>query len=117
MSTDPKLPEAFASLEPFAASWCDLQTMSQRYVQRQEMPLSELRRFWEAMAPQLETVFQHLDRFPKDRLPEPEARLFRMSLGLVEASEAVELLGSARMVGAPFPHLVEEATVDLPTGR
>jgi hypothetical protein len=101
------LPEQFAALEEFAPLWGDLTTVSQRYVRRQETSFEELKRFWQTMAPRLEEIFDYLERFPRSQLPEREARLFRLALGLTEAAEAVEFLGRARMVGAPFPHLVD----------
>ena len=39
-------------------------------------------------------------------LPEAEALLFRVVLGLTEASQAVEIFGQPRVPYAPFPHSV-----------
>jgi hypothetical protein len=105
------LPPGFEFLEPFAATWGDLNTQSERYLQRQSLPYAALLAFHTALAPRLEAVFQHLDKFPKDALPAEEARLFRTVLGMTEASQAVEVFGQARVPNAPYPHTVAQEWV------
>ncbi len=102
----PALPEKFAFLEPFVATWGDLHTQDERYRRRQELPQGELEAFHAALAPRLEEVFTHLDQFDPKALPEAEALLFRVVLGLTEASQAVEIFGQPRVPYAPFPHSV-----------
>lgn len=98
------LPAAFADLEPFAHLWTGLQTMESRYRARQDMPFDALTEFYEVATPQLAAIMAHLDGFGSDTLPSAEARLYRVALGLVEAAQAVEFFGAARLPGAPFPH-------------
>ncbi|WP_371433289.1 hypothetical protein [Novosphingobium sp.] len=98
------LPEQFAFLEPFVASWGDLRTQDERYRKRQELSQGELEAFHAALAPRLEEVFVHLDQFDPNALPEAEALLVRVVLGLTEASQAVEIFGQPRVTHAPFPH-------------
>lgn len=100
------LPEQFAFLEPFVATWGDLKTQDERYRRRQELAQGELEAFHAALAPRLEEVFTHLDKFDPKALPEAEALLFRVVLGLTEASQAVEIFGQPRVPYAPFPHSV-----------
>lgn len=100
------LPEQFAYLEPFVAIWGNLRTQDERYLKRQELPLGQLEAFHTALAPRLEEVFVHLDMFDPKALPEAEALLFRVVLGLTEASQAVEIFGQSRVPHAPFPHSV-----------
>jgi hypothetical protein len=101
------LPEAFAFLEPFVATWGGLRTQDERYRKRQELAQGELEAFHAELAPRLEEVFSHLDQFDPQALPEAEALLFRVVLGLTEASQAVEILGQPRVANAPFPHSVQ----------
>ena len=54
----------------------------------------------------LEEVFTHIDQFDPKALPEAEALLFRVVLGLTEASQAVKIFGQPRVPYAPFPHSV-----------
>ncbi|CAH0495458.1 hypothetical protein [Novosphingobium sp. CECT 9465] len=100
------LPEQFAFLEPFVAAWGDLRTQGERYNRRQELPQGQLEAFHAALAPRLEEVFTHLDKFDPKALPEEEALLFRVVLGLTEASQAVEIFGQPRVPYAPYPHSV-----------
>jgi hypothetical protein len=101
------LPEAFAFLEPFVASWGGLRSQDERYRKRQELAQGELEAFHTVLAPRLEEVFTYLDQFDPRALPEAEALLFRVVLGLTEASQAVEILGQPRVPHAPFPHSVQ----------
>ncbi|MDT0509643.1 hypothetical protein [Novosphingobium sp. MMS21-SN21R] len=98
------LPEQFAFLQPFVASWGDLRTQDERYLRRQQLPQGELEAFHAALAHRLEDVFVHLDQFDPRALPESEALLFRVVLGLTEASQAVEIFGQPRVPHAPYPH-------------
>jgi hypothetical protein len=107
MSSITALPEQFSFLEPFATVWGDLHTQHERYLKRQELSYGELAAFHGVLAPRLEEVFSHLDRFDPAALPEAEARLFRTVLGLTEASQAVEVFGQSRVPYAPYPHDVK----------
>lgn len=100
------LPPAFADLEPFALPWVTLDGMEGRYLARQDMPFDALDRFYQAAGPRLDTIMVYLDSFGTEPLPAPEARLFRLMLGLTEAAHAVELFGASRVPGAPYPHHV-----------
>lgn len=101
------LPEQFAFLSPYVATWGDLRTQDERYLKRQELPYAELEAFHAVLAPRLEEVFSYLDQFDPQALPEPEALLLRVVLGLTEASQAVEIFGQPRIPYAPFPHSVK----------
>lgn len=106
MSTS-ALPAQFAFLEPYVATWGDLRTQDERYLKRQELPYAELEAFHAALAPRLEEVFSYLDGFDPAALPESEALLLRVVLGLTEAAQAVEIFGQPRVPYAPFPHSVK----------
>ena len=107
-----RLPEQFAFLEPFAATWGDLRTQNERYLKRQSLPFAELQAFHSLLAHRLEEVFAHLDKFPPNALPEPEARLFRTVLGLTEAAQAVEVFGQSRVPNVSYPHSINQEWVD-----
>lgn len=100
------LPPAFADLEPFAHLWIGLETMESRYRARQDMPFDALKQFYDVAAPRLADIMAHLDSFGAQTLPSAQARLYRVALGLVEAAQAVEFFGAARLPGAPCPHEV-----------
>ncbi|WP_257539173.1 hypothetical protein [Sphingobium sp. CFD-1] len=102
----PSLPVAFADLEPFAHLWEGLAGMESRYRARQDMSFDALKQFYDIAAPRLTEIMAHLDGFGARALPPAEAHLYRVALGLVEASLAVEFFGAARLPGAPYPHHV-----------
>ena len=43
------------------------------------------------MVPRIEAIIEHLNAFPLDDMPAEEERLLELSLGLVEAANAVEM--------------------------
>lgn len=104
MTETPTLPAGFENLGAFAAVWGKLDTQEQRYLQRQHSTMAELKTFYDATAPRLNEIFDHLDTFPMDALPAPEALLYRTALGLTEAAMAVEVFGQPCVPYAPFPH-------------
>lgn len=98
------LPEGFEALAPFAASWGRLDSQEERYLLRQQSTMAELRAYYDAAAPRLDEIFDHLDRFPMDDLPPAEALLYRTALGLTEAAMAIEVFNQPCVPYAPFPH-------------
>jgi hypothetical protein len=100
------LPEQFGFLEPFVPIWGNLTSQDERYLKRQQLSQAELEAFHALLAPRLEEVFAYLDQFDADHLPEAEALLFRVVLGLTEASQAVEILGQPCVPFAPERHSV-----------
>ena len=98
------LPEGFEALQPYAGTWGKLDSQEERYLLRQHSSMAELKAFYDAAAPRLEEVFGHLDKFPMDKLPEPEALLYRTMLGLTEAAMAIEVFNQPCVPFAPFPH-------------
>jgi hypothetical protein len=107
------LPKGFEYLAPYAAIWGKFDTQEERYLQRQASEMSALQAFYDAAAPRLSEIFDHLDRFPLDALPPPEALLFRTMLGLTEAAQAVELFKQPGVPFAPFPHKMGITWTDL----
>ena len=59
------------------------------------------------MLPRLDAIAAHLDGFPLDALPKPEADLFAMMLSLAEVAPAIEAYGQPAVVdgydSARFP--------------
>jgi hypothetical protein len=113
MSGMRSLPPAFADLAPYLSTWGSLETQEQRYLARQHLRYTELRTFYDFMAPRLREVLAHLDRFPVDQpLPAPEEALYRLALGLTEAAAAVEIYGMAEVPFVPKPHVVSTTWSD-----
>ena len=104
MTETVSLPQGFENLAPFAAVWGPLEDQASRYLQRQHSTMKELKAYYDAVAPRLNEIFDHLDKFPMDDLPESEALLYRTTLGLTEAAMAVEVFNQPTVPYAPFPH-------------
>ena len=84
-----KLPKAFAELEPYL-DWAQPDELT-RYQVRASCSMPEIRAFYDAMVPRIEAILEHLNAFPLDDMPAQERRLLELSLGLVEAANAVEM--------------------------
>src|SRR3546814_6608235 len=82
-------------------------SQNERYLQRQSSSLPELRNYYDAITPRLNEIFDHLDKFALESLPEPEALLFRTALGLTEVGMAVEVFGQAGVPHVPLPHKMD----------
>jgi len=100
------LPAGFEDLAPYAATWGQLMNQEERYLQRQMSAMEDLQAFYDATTPRLEEIFDHLDMFPMDDLPEAQALLYRTALGLTEAAMAVEIFNQPRVPYTDFPHNV-----------
>ena len=88
------LPEAFADLEDWGA-WA-LPKETERSRKRQASTMAEIRAFYDALLPRMAAVLSYLNEFPLDGLPEPEERLFYLTLALAEVAPAVELFQQPR---------------------
>jgi hypothetical protein len=100
------LPGGFEALQPYAATWGALETPEDRYLFRQQCTMEELKDYYDIAAPRLDAVFDHLEKFPMNDLPAPEALLYRTVLGLTEAAMAIEVFGQPRVPYAPYPHKI-----------
>lgn len=84
------LPEAFADLEPFAATWC-LATEPERWQRRLATSLDEMQVFYDACFPRAEDAIAYCDQFPLDDLPPEATRLLQLLHSLALVSYAVEV--------------------------
>lgn len=112
MTDTQTLPAGFETLAPFAAVWGKLDSQEERYLQRQHSTMKDLKAFYDATAPRLNEIFDHLDAFPMDALPDAEALLYRTTLGLTEAAMAIEVFNQPCVPYAPYPHKMAIAWSD-----
>jgi hypothetical protein len=87
------LPEPFAALEPFAATW-SLPTEIARHERRRASSMDTLRDFYDAMLPRMLEILSYLKARPLDGLGTEDERLMQLTLSLAEVAPAVELFGS-----------------------
>ncbi len=84
------LPDQFADLEPFVADWSLTEERARNH-KRLSSSMEELRTFYDAIFPRMETILAYLQQFPSDMMPEEVKRLFFLTLSLAEIAPAVEL--------------------------
>jgi hypothetical protein len=105
------LPEEFADLEPFAATWC-LGTEPDRWAQRLGSTMAEMQAFYDACFPRAEAAIEHCDRFDLYNMPPEAERLVQLLCSLALVSYAIEVwqqplpldTGSARLDRTREPH-------------
>jgi hypothetical protein len=90
------LPEPFADLEPFAATWC-LRTESERYDKRLASTMDEMQTFYDAAFPRLADALDYLDQYSLDALPEDATQLLWLCYSLVQVSFPVEVWRQPRV--------------------
>jgi hypothetical protein len=96
------LPGGFEDLEPFVGEWGGLGTQNERHARRGALPMTRLAAYYDTVAPRLKAIFDHLDGFAFDApLPEREAVLWRLVLGMTEVAQAIEALGQPEVAHAP----------------
>jgi hypothetical protein len=91
----PRLPEAFADLDPFSA-WC-LPTEAERYAKRLGSSMDELQTFYDAAFPRLDDAMSYLDGLTFDALPEDATHLLWLCYSLVNVSFPVEVWRQPRV--------------------
>lgn len=87
--SQPLLPERFRELEPFVATW-SLATALERNRQSWTVPEQEMQVFYDAMVARLQEVFEYLNQYSLEAMPEEARRLFLLTLSLTEVSMVIE---------------------------
>jgi hypothetical protein len=90
--SDPRLPAAFADLEPFV-EWA-IPTERERYLKRLDSPIEQLRTFFDAMAARAEEIRDYLDKQYGPDMAVEDQRLLWMMFSLICISFAVEVFGA-----------------------
>ncbi len=95
--SDALLPEQFAELEPYAATWC-LETEPERYEQRMASTMAQMQPFYDAGFPRIGEALAHCDRFPLDAMPDDARRLLHLVHSLIMVAMCVEIWHQPRVV-------------------
>ena len=91
----PRLPSAFAELEPFAEKWC-LATEPERWNTRLSTPMPEIHAFYNAFSPRFEDAISYCDKFPLDDMPDYALNLLHLVYSMIMVSMAVEIFGTQK---------------------
>lgn len=94
--TAPMLPEPFAELEPFAATWV-LASGEDRYQRRLSSTMDELQDFYDAVFPRAEEAIAYLEQFELDALPDDAVNLLRMLYSLSTVSPSVDVFAQQKV--------------------
>ena len=105
MSVRTTLPPGFAELEPFVEQWAGA-TVDARMHARAGADMASIRRFYEVAVARGGEALEYCAQFPLDAMPDDAALLFRLMLGLAQASIAVEIHGQPRAPGTPWPNSI-----------
>ncbi|MFD6105151.1 hypothetical protein ACFWFQ_21060 [Nocardia salmonicida] len=95
MST-PALPVEFADLEQFAAPWC-LSSETERYDRRLNSTMTEMQRFYDAIATRAEDALTYCDKFSIDDMPEDAKNLMYLLYSMIQVSFPVEVWRQPRI--------------------
>lgn len=101
VKADQSLPAGFQDLEVFVSAW-SLPTERERNRQRLSSSMSEIQALYDALLPRMDEIFNYLNQFPLNEMPEDAKRLFNLSLALAEVAPAVEFYKQPEVVDG-FP--------------
>ena len=97
------LPKKFVDLEYLVPEWA-LATQNERETRRARSTRGELQALYDALAPNLDAILEHVDQYPLGETPPDTERLFFLALMLAEISPHVELYSGDPNV----PHSFDE---------
>ena len=97
------LPKKFVDLEYLVPEWA-LATQNERETRRARSTRGELQALYDALAPNLDAILEHVDQHPLGEMPPDTERLFFLALMLAEISPHVELYSGDPNV----PHSFDE---------
>ena len=83
-----RLPEPFSDLEPFAREWA-LPTEQDRGRKLASSDMPAISAFHDAMLPRMDEIFEYLNRYPLDDMPDDAMRLLFLAFSLAEVAPAV----------------------------
>lgn len=101
VKADQSLPAGFQDLEVFVSAWA-LPSERERNRQRLSSSMPEIQALYDALLPRMDEIFNYLNQFPLNNIPEDAKRLFNLSLALAEVAPAVEFYKQPEVVDG-FP--------------
>lgn len=96
-----RLPGPFRDLEPYLA-WA-LESEDERVARRLASTIEELRAFYDAMMPRIESIAEYLNQFALDEMPGDARRLLHLAFSWTEIASAVEIYRQPRVLNGLDP--------------
>jgi hypothetical protein len=90
------LPEGFSNLEHLVSGWARPTERERRHLCAAKS-MADIEAYYTLLGPNILTIAEHLDAFPMQKLPEPEARLMMLAQMHLETAVAVEFLHAPDM--------------------
>ena len=81
----------FADLDRFLATW-SLETEAERFAHRVNADYADIVEFYEALAPRMDEIIDHLNATPLAELSDQQKALYHLAQSFFEAAVAVENL-------------------------
>ena len=100
-----QLPARFSELQRFTGLWA-AETTNARIAARSSSDMLAIRAFYDAAVPRLAEALAYCAQFPLLEMPAEAANLYRLMLGLAQATIAVEIHGQPRAPGTPWPNSI-----------
>lgn len=110
-----RLPVQFEELEPFVDRWAGM-TTAERMTARCESSMEEIQAYYDAVLQRADEALDLIEQYPLEGLPEDVGTLFRLVLGLAQASIAVELYQQPRAPETPYPNSIRLVRGTAPYG-
>lgn len=96
-----RLPSPFRDLELYLA-WA-LASEGEREARRLARTIEELRAFYDAMMPRIESIVEYLNQFALDEMPGDARRLLHLAFSWTEIASAVEIYRQPRVINGLDP--------------
>lgn len=81
----------FSDLDRWVDKW-SLETEAERFAHRVHADYADITAFYEALAPRMDEIIDHLNTAPLDGLSAEQKRLYHLAQSFFEAAVAVEML-------------------------
>lgn len=93
MTEAPTLPAGYEALAPFVKTWA-LTTMQARNARRVNAPMADIRAFYDAIAPHMESLLDYFSALPASHaMSTAQRHLFHLGQAFMEVAMAVEYFG------------------------
>ena len=95
------LPEGFRDLELFA-DWM-LPKQTERRAKRLASSMDDIQAFYDAIFPRMPAIFEYLNGFALDQMPDDAQRLLQLCFSWIEVTSAVEIYKQPHIIEAVEP--------------
>jgi enoyl reductase-like protein len=88
--TATKLPDGFAELEPFVATWA-IDNERDRYLKLHRSTIEDLKTFYDAVFARIDEIIDRLNQTPLASFSDEEKRLMNLAMTFAETAHPIDL--------------------------